>query len=195
MQDFFEGMSVYDQVYWIVAIIGSFIFVILLIMTFLGGDIDSGMAADGTEFQADDGGVGFQFFTFKNLVAFFTIFGWTGIVCGSYNLSESAILIISIISGLLMMVVTSSLFYLMNRLAEDGTLKIKNAIGAIGEVYLPIGANRSKTGKVQIRVQGALRELEALTDEDITLATGTVVQVTEIVSAELLLVKIHSKTK
>ena len=195
MQDFFEGMSVYDQVYWIVAIIGSFIFVILLIMTFLGGDIDSDMAADGTEFQADDGGVGFQFFTFKNLVAFFTIFGWTGIVCGSYNLSESAILIISIISGLLMMVVTSSLFYLMNRLAEDGTLKIKNAIGSIGEVYLPIGANRSKTGKVQIRVQGALRELEALTDEDITLATGTVVQVTEIVSAELLLVKIHSKTK
>ena len=94
-----------------------------------------------------------------------------------------------------MMVATSSLFYFISRLAEDGTLKIKNAIGAIGEVYLPIGANRSRAGKVQIRVQGALRELDALTDEDNILATGTVVVVTEIVSTELLLVEIHSKTK
>ena len=79
------------------------------------------------------------------------------------------------------------------RLAEDGTLRIKNALGAIGEVYLPIGANRSKTGKVQIIVQGSLRELEALTDEDNTLPTGTVVKVIEIVSAELLLVETLKK--
>ena len=63
----------------------------------------------------------------------------------------------------------------------------------VGEVYLPIGANRSKMGKVQINVQGSLRELEALTDSGEGLKTGTMVEVTEIVSAEILLVKEISK--
>jgi len=94
-----------------------------------------------------------------------------------------------------MMAATSSLFYFMHRLSESGSLKMKNAIGVICEVYLPIGANRSKVGKVQIKVQGSLRELEALTDEDKDLQTGAVVKVTEIISAELLLVKTLSKTK
>ncbi len=195
MQEFFSEMSTFEQTYWIIALIGSVIFAIILVITFLGGDMDSDMAADGTDFEADDGGVGFQFFTLKNLIAFFTIFGWTGIVCIGYDLSNGVTIIISVIAGLLMMVATSSLFYFMSRLTEDGTLKIKNAIGAIGEVYLPIGANRTKTGKVQISVQGSLRELEALTDEDKTLSTGTVVKVIEIVSAELILVETLSKNK
>ncbi|RPD96638.1 hypothetical protein EGM88_09760 [Aureibaculum marinum] len=194
MQEFFNGMSTFEQTYWIIALIGSIIFFIIMISTFIGESMDSDMLEDSTEFEADDGGVGFQFFTLKNLIAFFTIFGWTGVVCSGSGLSSGITLIISVVAGLLMMVATSSLFYFMHKLAEDGTLKIKNAIGTIGEVYLPIGANRSKTGKVQIRVQGALRELEALTDENKDLPTGTVVKVTEIVSAEILLVEIHSKS-
>jgi hypothetical protein len=193
MQEFFDGLLIYEKTYWMIAIIGSLIFGILLIMTFIGGGMDADMDADATNFEADDGGVGFQFFTFKNLVAFFTIFGWTGVVCMGGGYSNSVVLTISVMAGLLMMVATSSLFYFMSRLAEDGTLKIKNALGTIGEVYLPIGANRSKTGKVQIIVQGALRELDALTDEDKTLATGTVVKVIAIVSAELLLVETLQK--
>lgn len=193
MQEFFNSMSTFEQTYWIIALIGSLIFIILLVMTFSGGDMDSDMAADGTDFEADDGGVGFQFFTFKNLIAFFTIFGWTGIVCIGYDLSSGVTIIISVIAGLLMMVATSSLFFFMQRLTEDGSLKMKNALGQIGEVYLPIGANRTKTGKVQIRVQGSLRELEALTDEEKDLPTGTVVKVKEIVSTELLLVETLSK--
>lgn len=195
MKEFFDGMSTFEQTYWIIALIGSVIFIIILIMIFLGGDMDSDMEMDGTDFEADDGGVGFQFFTLKNLVAFFTIFGWTGVVCTDYNLSNGLTLVIAIIAGLLMMVVTSSLFYFMHRLAESGTLQIKNALGVIGDVYLPIGANRSKTGKVQIKVQGSLRELEALTDENEDLPTGAVVKVIEIISTELLLVETLSKTK
>ena len=195
MQDLFDGLTIYEQTYWTIAIIGTLIFCVLLVMTFIGGDMDSDMAADGTDFQADDGGVGFQFFTFKNLVAFFTIFGWTGVVFIGSEISNSLVLTFSVIAGFLMMVATSSLFYFMNKLAEDGTLKIKNAIGAIGEVYLPIGANRTKIGKIQVIVQGSLRELEALTDEEITIPTGTVIKVVEVVSAELLLVEILSKNK
>jgi hypothetical protein len=192
MEEFFEGMSTLEQTYWGIALLGSVVFLIIFILTFIGGG-DSDMEADASDFEADDGGVGFQFFTFKNIVAFFTIFGWTGVTCIDNDLSTGLTLIISVIAGLLMMVLTSSLFFWMHKLAESGTLKMKNAIGVIGEVYLPIGAKRSKMGKVQIKVQGSLRELEAITDNEEELKTGTMVKVTEIVSAELLLVETLSK--
>ncbi|MEX1383684.1 hypothetical protein [Lutibacter sp.] len=192
MKEFFEGMSTLEQTYWGFALLGSVVFLIIFILTFIGGG-DADMEADASDFEADDGGVGFQFFTFKNIVAFFTIFGWTGVTCIDNDLSTGLTLILSVIAGLLMMVLTSSLFFWMHKLAESGTLKMKNAIGVIGEVYLPIGAKRSKMGKVQIKVQGSLRELEAITDNEEELKTGTMVKVTEIVSAELLLVETLSK--
>lgn len=193
MQEFFSAMSTLEQTYWYIALIGSAIFAIIFILTFIGGgDADMDTDMDLAE-AGDDGGVGFQFFTFKNVIAFFTIFGWTGVICVDNSLSTGATIAISTIAGLIMMVLTSLLFFWMGKLAESGTLKISNAIGAIGEVYLPIGANRSKMGKVQVRVQGSLRELEAITDDNEDLKTTTVVKVTEVVSSELLLVQKVSK--
>lgn len=189
MKDFFAGMTSLEQTYWIIALIGSVVFAIIFLMTFIGGDMDSDMDADISDLEVDDGGVGFQFFTFKNVVAFFTIFGWTGVTCLDNGFSSSTSLIIATIAGLIMMVLTSLLFLWINSLAESGTLKIKNAIGNIGEVYLPIGAKRSKIGKISIKVQGGLKELEALTDDDETLTTGTVIKVLDVISAELLLVE------
>ncbi|WP_298364322.1 hypothetical protein [uncultured Lutibacter sp.] len=188
MLEFFDRMSTLEQTYWVIALIASAIFLVIFVLTFIGGG-DTDMEADASNFEADDGGVGFQFFTFKGFIGFFTIFGWSGITCIDNGLSTSATLIISFVAGLAMMILTSLLFYMMHKMAESGTLKMKNAIGVICEVYLPIGANRSKMGKVQIKVQGSLRELEAITDEDEDLKTGAMVKVTEIISAEILLVE------
>jgi len=188
MKEFLDGMSTLHQTYWIIALLGSLIFVVIFIMTFIGGG-DADMEADATDFEADDGGVGYQFFTFKGIVAFFTIFGWTGVTCLDYHWSTGVTLIVSTIAGIAMMALTSLLFFWMHKLTESGTLKIKNAVGLIAEVYLPIGANRTKIGKVQIKVQGSLRELDALTDANIDLKTSSLVKVIEIVGTEILLVE------
>ena len=189
MNEFFEGMSTLEQTYWIIALLGSAIFVIIFILTFIGGgdvDMDSDMdVAEG----GDDGGVGFQFFTFKNVIAFFTIFGWTGTICIDNQLGTTATIVISTIAGLIMMVLTSLLFFWMSSMAQSGTLNINKAIGEVGEVYLPIGANRSKIGKIQIKVQGSLRELDAITEAQEDLKTTTIIKVIGVVSNELLLVE------
>ncbi len=192
MSDFFSKMTAFEQTFWWIALIGSAVFSIIFILTFIGGG-DADMESDVADMDADDGGVGFQFFTFKNVVAFFTIFGWTGIICIENKLSNIATISISSVAGLIMMVLTSLLFFYMHKLAHSGTLKINNAIGAVCEVYLPIGAKRSSIGKVQIKVQGSLRELEAITDEEEDLATTTIVKVIDIVSSEILLVEKLSK--
>lgn len=191
MNELFEGISGFERAYWIIAAIASGVFLIIFILTFIGGDVDTSVdiEADGADFSADDGGVGFQFFTFKGVMAFFTMFGWSGLACIKAEMSSVATIIISIICGLAVMFLMSYLFYWIHKLAQSGTLKIKNAIGTICEVYIPIGASRSTIGKVQIKVQGSLRELDAITDNLEGLKTNTIVKVKDIVSAELLLVE------
>ena len=174
------------------AVISSGIFVVLMVMTILGGDADD-MGGDVDADIEADGGIGFQFLSFKNLVGFLTIFGWSGIACIDGGLSKTLTVVISVVSGLLMMTAMATLFYYLSKLQSSGTLKLKNALNQIGEVYLTIGANRSKIGKVSINVQGTLRELEALTDEPHDLKQSNVVRVKEITANGILIVELLNK--
>ncbi|MDX2359773.1 MAG: hypothetical protein QNK23_03125 [Crocinitomicaceae bacterium] len=169
-----------------IAIPASLIFLVVLVTTFVGGDTDGAdadMDADG-----DMDGAGFQFFTFKNLVGFFTIFSWSGLACINSGYSSAVVLTVSIGSGLVMMMAMSSLFYFMTRLVEDGTMRIENAIGRTGEVYLPIKANNSGFGKVQINIQGSIHEIRSVTNDGEDLVVGTVVKVVEVIDNHILVV-------
>jgi hypothetical protein len=193
MGDWFSTLTTFEKSYWIIAAISSTIFVFVLITTFLVGDVD-GTDGDVDADIESDTGIGFQFFTFKNLVAFFTIFSWAGISCLNAGYGKSVTIIVSVLSGLAMMVVMATMIYYINKLVSSGTLKLENAIGSVGEVYLTIGANRSKIGKVHVTVQGALRELDALADSNETLKTGTVIEVKEITGTGILIVQPINKT-
>ncbi|WP_179374882.1 hypothetical protein [Winogradskyella wichelsiae] len=184
MAEWYLNLDFLAQVYWLVAIIGSLIFSIVMVLTFVGGDADEIGDID-SDIDAD---AGFQFISFKNLVAFFTIFGWSGIACMDAGLSKPLTIIISIISGLLMMVIMASLFYFVSKLSDSGTLKYKNALDAIGEVYLTIGADRASMGKVTVSVQGSMRELDALTDSLTELKSGTIIKVVDVTSNGILIV-------
>lgn len=187
MMEWFQDLSSFQKTYWIITGISTLIFLIILITTFVGADTDDIGDAD-AEIDADTG-VGFQFFTLKNLVGFFTIFGWSGIACIDAGYSNSTTIIISLLCGLAMMFVMAALFYYISKLTSSGTLKMQNALNSIGEVYLTVGANRSKTGKIQIKIQGALRELEALTDADEDLKQGRIIKVIEVTNNGILIIE------
>lgn len=192
MEEWFAALTLFEKIYWVVAGISSVMLVILMIMTLLGGDSD-GLDADvDTEIDGDVG-VDFQFLSFKNLMGFLTIFGWSGIACLEEGLSKPVTIIVSVVCGLLMMFAMASLFYYLAKLQSSGTLKLKNALNQIGEVYLTIGANRSKIGKVSITVQGTLRELEALSDAESDLTQGNVVKVKEVTDNGILIVELLNK--
>ncbi|MBD0831078.1 hypothetical protein [Aestuariibaculum sediminum] len=188
MVEWFSNLEIFPRIYWGIALIASCVFIIMIILTFIGGD------SDGLELETDaeietDTGIGFQFITFKNLVGFFTIFGWSGIACLDSGLSKPVTVVISIIMGLLMMTIMAAMFFYMRKLNHSGTLNFKNAIGGVGEVYLTIGANRSSIGKAHVRIQGALRELEALTDSPTNLKSGTVIKVKDVTPNGILIVE------
>lgn len=187
MMEWFSNLTDFEKFYWIITGVSSLFFIFILITTFTGGDID-----DVGDIDADTG-VGFQFFTLKNTVAFFAIFGWSGISCINAGYTQTTTIIISVVCGFMMMVMVALLMFYMRKLNNSGTLKIKNALGAVGEVYTTIGAERSKIGKVQIKVQSSLRDLEALTDYNFDLTQGAVIEVVDYTSNGILIVEPQKK--
>jgi len=184
-------ISVFEQVFWIITIPATVFFFLLLILTILGGNTDTDVDVDTDVDGGIDSGdsIPFQFISLKNIVAFFTVFGWSGIGFISMELAPVKVLAYSAICGLAMMFIMASLFYFMSKLAENGTLRMGNAIGKLGEVYLVIPAKRGGMGQVQINVQGSMRTLDALTDDEETIPTSSIVQVMNVIDDHILLVK------
>jgi len=186
-----SDISIFEQVFWVITIPATVFFLILLALTIFGGETDAGMDVN-TDVDggiADGDSIPFQFLSLKNIVAFFTVFGWSGIGLINTGLASWLVILISFICGFLMMVLMASLFYFMSKLAESGTLKMKNAVGKLGEVYLMIPANRGGMGKVQLNVQGSLRTLDAITDDFEKIPTSSIIQVLDVIDDQILLVK------
>ncbi|MFM8911851.1 MAG: hypothetical protein ACKOE6_02880 [Flammeovirgaceae bacterium] len=183
IESWWQGLDGMLKVFWGLAIPFTLFFVLQLIFSFSGADSPDDLPD--SEIEADHG-IPFQFLTLKNMVGFFTIFSWAGIASVNAGLSNTLSIVIASISGLLMMALMAGLFYLIGKASADGTMKIADAIGKTGEVYLLIGPHRKGVGKVQVNVSGALRTLEAITDDEDPIITGSLVRVVNV--AENLLV-------
>lgn len=184
--EWWEGLSTSLKIYWGFAIPFTVLFVLQLIWSFFG---DTDVPDDTPDADVGgDTGIAFQFFTLKNLIVFFTIFGWTGIASVESGVSELAAVVIAVVAGLATMALMAALMYFMAKANADGTLRINKAIGETGQVYLPIGSQRRGVGQVQIKVQGALRTLDAMTDDEADIPTGNFIRVQSIVNNSILLV-------
>ncbi len=94
MEKWFEALWLFEKIYWVVALISSVLFIVLIIMTLLGGDAeDSGGDLD-VEIEGDTG-IGFHFLSIKILMGFLTIFGWSGIDCMEGELTKGFTVTIS----------------------------------------------------------------------------------------------------
>ncbi|MBR6741231.1 MAG: hypothetical protein IKL93_00645, partial [Clostridia bacterium] len=58
-------------------------------------------------------------------------------------------------------------------LKSDGTADNRNALGSAGKVYLTIPPARSGEGKINVMLQGAYVERNAVTDESESIPTGS----------------------
>lgn len=182
-------VGIFEQVFWVITIPATIIFLALLVLTVFGGDTDTDVDTDVDGGIADGDSIPFQFLSLKNIVAFFAVFGWSGIGFIHAEMAAWLVVLLSTLCGLLMMVLMGTLFYFMSKLAESGTLKMKNAIGKLGEVYLVIPAKRGGMGKVQLNIQGSIRTLDAITDDSEKIPTSSIIEVLDVIDDQILLVK------
>lgn len=182
-----ELFSATRYLYWFLALMGTFIFLIQIIMTFLGFGGDSDVNADGHVDYGEHSDVGFaefRFFSFRSIIAFITFFGWGGVLWGSSGWGG---FIIALMCGLAMMFITASLIFGLLQLQNSGNISPKNIIGCSGTVYFTVPAGRIETGKVTVTVKNCTREITAIADEE--LPTGTSVTVENQIDGKRFLVK------
>ena len=149
-------------------------------------DLDPDIPHGDNVAEAADGGL--RLFTVRGFIAFFTVFGWGGLALLRANVPVLPSVLIAAVLGMGSMLVMAVIFKLCMRLQSDGTMRLENAIGQSGSVYLTIPPARQGRGKVEVMVQEQMRELEAVTDDKDPLPTGCEVVVTAISGRSTLVV-------
>ncbi len=142
------------------------------------GGLHDGAMHDGGN-PADFGTL--KFLTLQTIVTFLTVFGWVSIVCVSGGMQPVLGILIGAVCGLIMMFVVAKLIQMSGKLAEDGTLNLRNAIGETATVYVTIPPKGDGEGKVTMQLQGRFCEMDAVNAGDTSLASGKQVLVTDII--------------
>lgn len=176
-----------EKMYWGIAIVFTVLFVIQFALSFIGLDADTDADFDaGSDVDGIDGG--FTIFSVRSIMAFFTFFGWAGAICLDLGLPTILTGIISFGAGIASMFLFGYIIYFFLQMQSSGTLLMDNAIDQVGKVYLVIPEGKKGVGKVQIKIQGTVRELNAITNGP-EISTGSVIRVIDILENSTLLVE------
>lgn len=176
------GLPILETVYWFFAIVGGTLFILRTLMMFIGGGFSDDaldVALESSENVADshstDGDASFKLLSLQGLTAFFMMFGLVGLALLNTDLPSFLSVLGGTVAGLITFGALSFIFSKMKLLQSEGTIQLKNSIGAEGNVYLKIPKNG--TGQVQIVTQGALKVFDATSNNKQDLITGDKIRV------------------
>jgi hypothetical protein len=186
MSDWWNTLSGAHQVFWVIALVFSVLFLIQFVLSLIGLDFDSDADADAKTDHGMD--ANFTIFSVRSIIAFFTFFGWGGVLALNAGGNTIAAVAVAGISGFAAMVVVGYMMFWFSKLNQEGNIDLNNAIYQTGKVYLPIPANGRGQGKVHISIGGSLKEIDAIT-EGKNLPTGSTVRVIEVINDNVFVVE------
>lgn len=154
-----------------------------------GFDIDSGTdssghGADNATHSMD----ALKLFTFRGIIAFFSIGGWFGVAAIGWGIPVPGAVALGAVAGYLALYFVAWSIRAALRMQHSGNININNAVGNNGEVYIPVPPIKSGEGKVNVIVQDRFCEFNAVTNEERTLKTGEKITVMGIEKEGVLLV-------
>lgn len=212
MQAWWETLTPVLRVLYCVAVPASLILLLQLLLTMVGGHGDSGVDVSDTsgldldtDFDADLDGDGIsdgfdtditdggnpadfgnlRFLTLQTIVTFLAVFGWVSIISISSGLPAALGLGIGAVCGILMMLVVAKIVQMSRKLAENGAINLKRAIGETASVYVTVPPKNGGTGKITMQLQGRFCEFDAVNSGDTELTTGSQVLVTDVLGDTL----------
>ncbi|MGN1069920.1 MAG: hypothetical protein ACI4P5_05875 [Candidatus Fimadaptatus sp.] len=132
-------------------------------------DIDAG---DGPDAAPARGADGLRWFTLLGVASLLAVTGWGGLALMEAALPAALAVALALAMGVGAMYLCALAMRSFRRLGERGNLTVASAVGKFAEVYLPIPPGRAAGGKVMLKMQGRLVELDAVTDGAEALPTG-----------------------
>lgn len=183
MELWWNSLGAALQLYYAVAFAASLLLILQLLFAMLGfdGDHDMEMDADGHDF----GGV----LSLRSVTAFFAGFGWGGVVAIRGGLSIFGATLVALATGGVLMAAVVALMRGLYSLRASGTLDYRNAVGVVGNVYLPIPPNMEGPGQVEVLVQGRLAVVQAFTRADQRIPNRARVRVVDTLDQQTLVVE------
>jgi hypothetical protein len=178
-------LSTAQQLFYGIGILAGVITLIMALLGFIGldhHDVDVSSAGD-------HGAGGSSLFSTKPITGFFLGFGWGGGVSLEAGLSVPVSTLIGFGVGLVLMFSIAWLIRTVTSLRTDGTRQIKNAVGAIGTVYVTLPPSRAMGGQISVNVSGRLETVGALNVATRSLASGEKVRVVAVVDTNTVLVE------
>lgn len=135
-------------------------------------DVDVDVNADVSDLPS------LRLFTVQSVVAFLCICSWTAIITyGSMTLGLS--LGLGALLGAMAMFILAKVMQMASKLNQNGTVDFRNALGETARVYLVIPAAGQGIGKVNVTIQGSLRECNAIS-RGAQIDTGTFVRIIDL---------------
>lgn len=200
MLEWWESLTNLQQVFYAIAGVSTVILFLQLVLNLIGlagdhdidgagmhADVPDGVDVDHPDLTPHSSGLGL--ISFRTITAFCVGFGWTGVVTLGSGLAPELSIPIAVFIGLFFVM---TVFYIMKeiyKLADQGNIDFRNAIGQIGTVYVTVPAKKQGVGQVQVKVQGRLREIPAVTYGDDELATREPVKVVKLIGRGTLVVR------
>ena len=117
------------------------------------------------------------------------ILGWTGVIFLGTSMPTILAVFLALLCGFLTLVGMAYIMRAISKLQSSGNLDIGNAVGKVGQVYIPIKPNGMAGGKITLTVQGKYSEFSAITMADHVLTTGSYVRVVSVNESNVLLVE------
>ena len=185
-------MGTLEYIFVVCAALGGALFLIRLILIFMGGDSEGadGDVDVGGDVEAGgdtDSDVSFSMLSLQGMSAMLLMFGLVGLLVHKAGGPAYLAIPLGLVSGVVMVWAMAKLIGSMMKLQSSGTIVMTNAVGAEGTVYLRIPAEGS--GQVQITIQNRLMIFDAISEAKAELASGTPVKVERLVGGKTLSVK------
>ena len=150
--------------------------------------VDLDNTGDGSEAHHYDTH-GLRLFTVSGIMAFLMMGSWVGFLLSRAGVNEVIATVFAFASGVIALVFIAKIMQLMMSLQSDGTTKIKNALGQIGQVYIRIPGEEKGKGKVNVTVQEKYCEFDAVTEKSETIKTGEMVHIIDVRAGNVLVVE------
>lgn len=151
-----------------------------------GDEIGNAHAAAGPHGEPNHAHSSSWFFgivTLRTVTSALAFFGLTGLAMNASEVEPFPGLAVASCAGVGALYLVHWMMKSLSHLRAEGTVRIRDAVGAVGSVYVRIPGGNAGPGKVQIMLQGRTVELAATTDNG-ALPTGARIVVTKVVGPD-----------
>jgi membrane protein implicated in regulation of membrane protease activity len=181
--DWWDSLTTAKQLFYGIGLAAGAMSLVLAVLAVLGLDHDDAIDAVGAGHDSDG------IVSLKSITGFFLGFGLAGGMALDAGLSLIVAMLIACAAGAVVVGVMVAMYRAIRSMKSDGTMRVSDAVGAIGTVYITVPPQKAQGGQVVVNFSGRQETFAALSAAEHAIASGEKVRVISIVDTRTVMVE------